>query len=84
MRELRLLERATHRGGRDTVDHPRNGSDDLANALCGVAVLARKPKYDTSGDWICGPSKPPEDPKVREARVRRLIALLQRGEPIPF
>ena len=34
--ELRLLERHTHRSGRDTVDHGRNGHDDHANAVCGV------------------------------------------------
>jgi hypothetical protein len=45
IRELRLLERATHRGGRDSVDHPRAGSDDYANALCGCAVQAAKPGY---------------------------------------
>jgi hypothetical protein len=27
LRELRLLERHTHRSGRDTVDHPKNGRD---------------------------------------------------------
>jgi Terminase large subunit, ATPase domain len=36
LRELRLLERHTHRSGRDTVDHGRNGHDDHANATCGV------------------------------------------------
>jgi hypothetical protein len=36
LRELRLLERQTHRGGRDTVDHPRGGHDDLANCVAGV------------------------------------------------
>jgi hypothetical protein len=36
LRELRLLERRTHRSGRDTVDHGRGGSDDYANAVCGV------------------------------------------------
>jgi hypothetical protein len=36
LRELRLLERQTHRGGRDSVDHPKNGHDDYANAACGV------------------------------------------------
>jgi hypothetical protein len=36
LRELRLLERHTHRSGRDTVDHGRHGSDDYANAVCGV------------------------------------------------
>jgi hypothetical protein len=39
LRELRLLERQTHRGGRDSVDHPRNGHDDYANALCGALRL---------------------------------------------
>jgi hypothetical protein len=36
LRELRLLERRTHRSGRDTVDHGRSGSDDYANSVCGV------------------------------------------------
>jgi hypothetical protein len=36
LRELRLLERHTHRSGRDTVDHGRSGHDDHANAVCGV------------------------------------------------
>ena len=34
--ELRLLERRTHRSGKDTVEHPRNGHDDHANVVCGV------------------------------------------------
>lgn len=40
LRELRLLERRTHRSGRDTVDHPARGADDLANALIGALYLA--------------------------------------------
>jgi hypothetical protein len=36
LRELRLLERHTHRSGSDTVDHGRNGHDDHANSVCGV------------------------------------------------
>jgi hypothetical protein len=36
IRELRLLERHTHRSGRDSVDHGRSGSDDYANAVCGA------------------------------------------------
>ncbi|MEZ0280570.1 hypothetical protein [Methyloceanibacter sp.] len=42
LRELRLLERRVHRSGKDSVDHPRNGSDDLANALLGALHLAVK------------------------------------------
>ena len=29
----------TARGGKDSVDHPPNGHDDLANAACGALVL---------------------------------------------
>jgi hypothetical protein len=36
LKELRLLERQTHRGGRDSVDHPRDQHDDFANRVCGV------------------------------------------------
>ncbi len=40
------LERRTARGGRDSVDHPPNGHDDLANAAAGAlahAVSGRRP-----------------------------------------
>ncbi len=36
LRELRLLERQCHRGGKESVDHGKNGSDDYANSVCGV------------------------------------------------
>ena len=39
VRELRLLERQTHRSGRDTVSHPKIEHDDHANAACGVLWL---------------------------------------------
>jgi hypothetical protein len=42
IRELRLLERHTHRSGRDDVRHPHNGRDDHANATCGVLHLLAK------------------------------------------
>ena len=48
LRELRGLERRVHRSGKDSVDHPRHGSDDLANAVCGALFMSfretRKPK----------------------------------------
>lgn len=38
------LERRTARGGRDSIDHAPGGTDDLANAVLGLAVtLAVKP-----------------------------------------
>jgi len=38
--ELRRLERRRGRSGRDMVDHPARGSDDIANSVAGVAYLA--------------------------------------------
>ena len=37
--ELMQLERRTSRSGRDSVDHPPSGHDDLANSCCGALVL---------------------------------------------
>ena len=37
--ELMQLERRTGRNGRDTVDHPPSGHDDLANSCCGAITL---------------------------------------------
>jgi hypothetical protein len=84
LRELRLLERTAHRGGRDSVDHPKNGSDDYANALCGCAATIKSCTWDVSWSWVSGPDKPPEDPKVVEQRRARLVELLKRGEPVPL
>lgn len=40
-RQLIALERRTSRAGRDIVDHPPRGHDDLANAVAGAVALAR-------------------------------------------
>jgi hypothetical protein len=61
------LERRTARGtGRDIVDHPPGGHDDLSNAVAGAALLARKPAYDTSLAWIDG--SPIGDPSSHDTR----------------
>ena len=53
--ELRALERQTRRGGRDIVDHPPRGHDDLANAACGALWLCAReqdvPILDLSINW---------------------------------
>jgi hypothetical protein len=46
LRELRLLERRTHRRGRDSVDHGSGGSDDFANALCVCLRAAARPTFE--------------------------------------
>ena len=54
-RELLLLERRTHVGGKDTVDHGRGGSDDLVNCVAGAIHLAQKRKPGIRiGSYSCG------------------------------
>lgn len=43
--QLSLLERRTRVGGRDIVDHPPNGHDDLANVIAGVSFMFARQKY---------------------------------------
>ena len=57
LKELRLLERQTHRSGKDTVDHGKRGSDDHSNALCGCAAhVMKQGTYRSDLDWVHGPS----------------------------
>lgn len=44
--QLCALERRTARGGRDSIDHPPGGHDDLANAVAGALLMctAKKPQ----------------------------------------
>jgi hypothetical protein len=43
--QLASLERRTARGGRDSIDHPPSGHDDLANAIAGLATVASAPRH---------------------------------------
>jgi len=38
------LERRTGRSGRDLIDHPPGGHDDLANAVAGLVTVAQSPR----------------------------------------
>ena len=49
------LERRTARGGRDSIDHAPGAHDDLANALAGLAAVAKRGSYDSSLSWVSGP-----------------------------
>jgi hypothetical protein len=39
-RQLVALERRVSRGGRDSIDHPPGGHDDLANVAAGACLTA--------------------------------------------
>lgn len=52
--QLASLERRTGRGGRDTIDHPLRGHDDVANAVAGVATLFSLHHSDAWFEWVKG------------------------------
>ena len=54
LKELRTLERRTHRSGRDSVDHGIGGHDDHANALCGAMWAATKRTITPSVGFVKG------------------------------
>jgi hypothetical protein len=56
--EFRRLERHRGRSGRDTIDHPPRGSDDIANSVAGVIWLVSEHGGQVTmpavyGDRIC-------------------------------
>lgn len=76
--QLCSLERRTVRGGRDSIDHPKDAHDDVANAVAGVvSMLATDPnEYDQSYDWVFGKGKDPNkpDPEWQQQRYANFIA----------
>jgi hypothetical protein len=64
--ELRRLERRRGRSGKDSIDHPANGHDDMANAVAGAVNMAiAKPPVNSSAipygvgrgtNWLIGSS----------------------------
>jgi hypothetical protein len=82
LRELRLLERHTHRSGKDTVDHPRNGGrDDHSNAVCGVLRQIGNPLgFDHSFRWVDNSS---DDPVGADAWRRMRLNAYLRANGVP-
>lgn len=82
LRELRLLERRTHSGGKDVVDHPRGGRDDYANAACGV--LRKLSNYLGYDQTYAGFNDGPHDPDgAREWQALRFNQFLRRYAGMP-
>lgn len=46
------LERRTSRQGKDSISHPPNGHDDVANAVAGAAAIANASTFDASLSWV--------------------------------
>src|SRR4029453_17885011 len=70
VRQLISLERRTGRGtGRDIIDHPPGGHDDVANAAAGALVMAQigTPDQEWLREW---------ERKRKEAFERRARSLV--------
>ena len=55
IQQIVALECHTARAGRDKIDHPPGGHDDLANAIAGLVARVAGGGYNASGDWISRP-----------------------------
>ena len=72
------LERNPSRGGKDSIDHPRGGHDDFANAVAGCLLLvtAKPPQIRVGGynyggrvTWLDSKDKPRLRDSLRISRV---------------
>jgi hypothetical protein len=81
--QLCSLERRTARGGRDSIDHPPNAHDDVANVCAGLASLAITKGVYNPRAWT---DDTPDDPHGIEAwrRARLSWYLHSGGIPPPF
>jgi hypothetical protein len=69
------LERRVARGGKDSIDHPPNGHDDLGNCIAGLFSLAKyggRYRYDETLNWVNG--SPAADADVEKAAAARYQA----------
>lgn len=57
--QIAALERRTQRGTRDSVDHPRGGHDDIANAVAGAVALVARFTATTATFVKAGEDEPP-------------------------
>jgi hypothetical protein len=64
LRELRMLERHTHRSGKDSVDHGQSGHDDYSNACCGLLVQLAKQSNNIFDSGLYSDHPPGADPEA--------------------
>jgi hypothetical protein len=76
--QLCSLERRTARGGRDSIDHPPGGHDDLANVVAGLcSVAVGTPTFDYKA--FNGTSKSEDDANAQWRRWRYQVFIETHG-----
>jgi hypothetical protein len=66
--QLTLLERRTSRAGRDTVDHPSGGHDDVANAVAAAVFAAARPSNTGLLDFYRAEAAKLKNPSINLTR----------------
>lgn len=82
--QMAALERRTARGGHDSIDHPPNGKDDVANAVAGVLVRVDATKIGPKS-YHAPPTNPVElrRDQINDALQRRLKEAMKRSRGGP-
>lgn len=85
--QLCNLERKTARGGRDSIDHPSGGHDDVANSCAGFAVHASSASanYDalvarvfgSDDDALVNPRPARKHPNLSDEQLARILTPIQ-------
>jgi hypothetical protein len=79
--QLTSLERRTSRSGRDSIDHPPSGHDDLANCLAGLASInGQFGKFDSTFSFVDGNEGDDTNVSFRRARFAQYL----RAQGIPL
>jgi hypothetical protein len=72
------LERRVRAGGKDIVDHPRGGHDDLSNVVAGVAYSVGRPALRIGGLGVLRPQLQQQQKPDQGLAVAQRRALLAR------
>ena len=82
--QLTSLERRTARSGKDSIDHPPGGHDDIVNSVAGIAALfMAQSSFDSTYRWLDG-DETNDDPDGRKAWDRLRLHEYLRAHGIPY
>lgn len=74
--QIASLERRVARGGKDSIDHPPNSHDDLANVCAGAltSLVQSKYRYDVQLNNVCRKPDDPPPPSGTATAINRYVA----------
>ena len=73
--QIVALECHTARAGRDKIDHPPGGHDDLANAIAGLVARVSGSTYSFGGSWVAGTKYDDEGPQEQAKTAHHALGI---------